>query len=253
MNKIVFIVLTCLCSLWSQLTLGGGQQKVLAPSYKSLFVITLGPDFIQHGQGQFLSLLPPFQNYYTNTYPSVSVLDAGASLGLERTLGSQAWIQLSISGYGDTQFSPHGNVWEFGSPEFETLSYSYKVKHARLMLEGKFLKIFPNHPPLHPYFSWGVGAALNHASQYQEKALISGAIPTLSFTNHTQTTLSWSIGLGVDYDLYEHLRLGIGYQLADLGSVSLGPTAAATNQSTLILSHLYTNQLRFQLTYLFYS
>lgn len=47
-----------------------------------------------------------------------------------------------------------------------------------------------------------------------------------------------------------HMRIGVGYQFADLGSASLGPTLDATTTETLVLSHLYTNQLRFQLTYL---
>ena len=41
-----------------------------------------------------------------------------------------------------------------------------------------------------------------------------------------------------------------GLSFADLGAVSLGVTPAEGTTQTLGLSHLYTNQLRFQLTFL---
>ena len=70
------------------------------------------------------------------------------------------------------------------------------------------------------------------------------------FTNHKQSSFAWGLGAGVDYNLNRHIRAGIGYQFADLGAVSLGITPAESTTQTLGLSHLYTNQLRFQFTFL---
>ena len=70
------------------------------------------------------------------------------------------------------------------------------------------------------------------------------------FANHNQSAFAWGLGVGLDYNLNQHIRAGVGYQFADLGSVSLGVTPAESTTQTLGLSHLYTNQLRFQFTFL---
>ena len=158
--------------------------------------------------------------------------------------------QLGIAGYGDTTFKPKGDIWQFAMPQFDVLSYSYQVQHARVMLAGKVLSIMPKYEAIHPYVSLELGAAFNRASAYQETALIPGVLPMSPFSNHSQTSFSYGVGLGAEYTVNSHVRLGLGYQFADLGGTSLGFTADETTTATLSLSHLYTNQLRFQLTYL---
>ena len=222
-------------------------EKVL---YRPLATFTIGPDFVQKGRAQTLTLLPPFQNHYTNTNSSTTVTDAGMFIGVERIFCDKLWVQLGASGYVDAQISPEGHVWNFASPQFDTLSFAYTVHHTRVMAEGKFLTTLNRYQALHPYVSWGLGAAFNQASNYQEKALIAGAVPTLPFANKNQTSFTWGVGVGADYSVNPHVRLGMGYQFADLGSVSLGPTLAASTTQTLSFPHLYTNQLRFQFTFL---
>jgi hypothetical protein len=218
--------------------------------YHPLVTFTIGPDFVRQGQAETLSLLPPFANYYTNTNSSTTVFDGGIFVGVERAFADKLSVQLGVSGYRDTQMSPKGHVWLFTLPEFDTLSYTYHIQHTRVMAEGKFLTSLCSYPSLHPYVSWGLGAAFNEAQNYQETPFIAGAIPTAPFANHTQTSFTWSVGVGFDYTLSAHTRFGVGYQFADLGSVSLGPTPAATTNQTLSFPHLYTSQLRFQLTLL---
>ena len=70
------------------------------------------------------------------------------------------------------------------------------------------------------------------------------------FVNRTQAACTWALGVGVDYEWNKHARFGVGYQFADLGSVSLGPTPAAITAQSLSFPHLYTNQIRFQFSYL---
>lgn len=227
-----------------------GVIETTKPRYQALATVTIGPDFVQKGQAQTLSLLPPFQNHYTNTNNTTTVADAGGFVGVERAFSDKLWVQLGVSGYIDAQISPQGDVWRFASPEFDTLSYAYNVQHTRVMAEGKFLTSINAYQALHPYVSWGLGAAFNQARDYQETPLIAGAVPSLPFASETQTSFTWGVGLGVDYALNPHARLGVGYQFADLGSVSLGPTPSATTNQTLSFPHLYTNQLRFQFTLL---
>ena len=218
--------------------------------YRALATLTLGSDFVQSGQSQTLTLLPPFQNHYTSTNSTETVLDGGLFLGVEWTLTSPFSGQLGVAGYGDTAFTPQGDVWQFASPGFDTLSYTYQVQHSRLMLAGKVLSTLPQNQCIHPYVSLELGAAFNRASAYQETSLVPGVLPMSPFSNHRQTSFAYGVGLGVDYSLTPDIRLGMGYQFANLGSASLGLTSAETTTETLSLSNLYTNQLRFQLTYL---
>jgi len=215
-------------------------------NYRSFITISSGCDLIKPGRAQTLTLLPPFQNHYTNTSPEMAIFEFGALIGIEKNFNHYFMIQSGLSAYIATTIYPEGRVWQFGLPEFETLSYAYKVYHTRLMFEGKLLTF--GHSHIHPYLSLSLGAAFNQAKYYHESPFIAGATPTLPFTSHSQTSFSFSTGLGIDYNLTSQLRLGAGYQFADLGSVSLGPTPAATTTQTLNFSHIYTHQIRLQLT-----
>ena len=218
--------------------------------YTPLVTLTVGPDFVQAGQAQALTLLPPFQYYYTNNSGTATVADAGGFVGVERFVTDYLSVQLGVAGYVDAQLTPQGDVWQFGVPLFDTLSYAYKVHHSRVMFSSKLLTTIPRYQTVHPYFSWELGTAYNNASAYQETPLIPLAVPMTPFANHNQSAFAWGLGVGLDYNLNQHIRAGVGYQFADLGAVSLGVTPAASTTQTLGLSHLYTNQLRFQFTFL---
>jgi|LauGreDrversion4_2_1035121.scaffolds.fasta_scaffold53868_2 opacity protein-like surface antigen len=217
---------------------------------RALATITLGPDFVQSGQSQTLTLLPPFQNHYTNGSQNQVVFDGGGFLGIERTLSEQFTAQLGIAGYGDSVIKSQGEIWQFNLPNFNGLSYSYKVRHARVMAAGKLLGTFPIEPAIKPYISFELGAAFNKASEYQETILVPGYKAMSPFSNNSQTSFSWGVGLGYDFSINAHIRIGMGYQFSDLGKASLGPSLDSITSNSLVLSHLYTNQLRFQLTYL---
>ena len=150
----------------------------------------------------------------------------------------------------DAELIPQGDVWQFAVPFFDTLSYSYKVHHSRVMFSSKLLTTVPRYQTIHPYFSWELGTAYNRANNYQEQPLIPLAVPMTPFANHTQSAFSWGVGVGVDYNLNQHVRAGVGYQFVNLGAVSLGLTPSEITTQSLSLSHLHTNQLRFQLTFL---
>lgn len=211
---------------------------------------TAGPDFVNPGQSQTLTLLPPFQNHYTKAASSQTVADVGGFVGAEWVVTEKLSAQLGVSGYWDSSMNVNGEVWQFALPEFADLSYTYRIHHARVMAATKLLTTLSQHQSLHPYVSAELGAAFNQASNYQETPREVGAIATPPFSNHSQTSFTWGVGAGVDYTLNQRMRLGVGYQFADLGAVSLGQTTAQTTTQSVSLSHLYANQLRFQLTLL---
>src|SRR4029079_4584669 len=103
--------------------------------------------------------------------------------------------------------------------------------------------------PVHPYISWGFGVAVNRASQYQEFPITAGTPVPTGFGSHTQRPFTWELGIGADYIFNQNMRLGIGYQFMDLGSVALDGVLGAPTTEALNLQHLYTDQLRIQFTY----
>ena len=250
------LLLTLLTGLSASIVFSASQTNnflhsvVDVKQYKPLVMLTVGPDFVQAGQAQTLTLNPPFQNYYTNKSSTATVADAGGFVGVERELDDYLSVQFGVAGYVDAELTPQGDVWQFAVPLYDTLSYSYSVHHSRVMFSSKLLTTLPRYQPVHPYFSWELGTAYNRASSYEEQPLIPLAVPMTPFANHTQSSFAWGVGVGVDYNHNQHVRVGVGYQFADLGSVSLGVTPGESTTQTLGLSHLYINQLRFQFTFL---
>lgn len=213
---------------------------------RSFAGITLGAEFSRTGHAQTLSLLPPFLNHYASktSYQSSGLL--GLGLGMERGLAEQLSWQLGLSGYFNTEVRSKGHVWQFALPEFDNFIYDYRIQSKRLMASGKLLGTVKQ--TLHPYLSGELGAGFNRTSSYTETPLIIEAVPMTPFSNRTQTSFAWGVGGGVDVDINAGLRLGLGYQFADLGKASLGRSPAQLTQQTLRLPHLYSQEVRFQLT-----
>lgn len=245
-TRAVFMLVATLSSAQS---IAGIMEPIVA-TQRWVSTLTIGADFVNPGQTQTLMLLPPFQNTYTKGNNSQTLTDAGGFVGIEREFNDKLSVQLGVSGYIDEQITLKGSIWQFTLPEFDDLNYKYHIRHARVMATTKLLTTIPQYSQIHPYLSGEIGTAFNHTSDYHETPLETGILPTAPFANHNQTSFAWGIGLGLDYNLNQHVRLGVGYQFSDLGRAALGPTSAALTTQTLNLSHIYVNQLRFQLTIL---
>ena len=170
----------------------------------------------------------------------------GLAVGVGRGITEQLSWQLGLSGYFNTAIQSDGHVWRFALPEYDNFIYDYQIQSKRLMATGKLLGTVKQ--TIHPYVSGELGAGFNHASTYREMPLIFEEVPMAPFSNHTQTSFAWGLGVGVDVDINEKLRLGLGYQFADLGKASLGRSSAQLSQQTISLPHLYSQEIRFQLT-----
>lgn len=75
------------------------------------------------------------------------------------------------------------------------------------MLSGKLLAM--GFDALHPYLAAEVGIVFNQARHYQETALIPEGVPIAPFANYSSSAFSHAAGAGVDWQLDEHLRLGL--------------------------------------------
>jgi opacity protein-like surface antigen len=207
---------------------------------------TVGPEFIHTNHSQTLSLLPPFSNHYTSNSSWQSSANLGLAAGFEKALTHRLRYQLGLAGYFNTEVHPQGHVLQLALPEFDNFTYRYQIQSSRLMATGKLLGTVKQ--TLHPYLSAELGAAFNHAQGYNEMPLREEAVAMAPFSNHTNTSFSWGAGLGLDVDINANLRLGAGYQFIGLGKAQLGLSPAQETSQVLTTPHLYSHQLRFQLT-----
>ena len=232
----------------SQLGYAGGNlvSSSVDSGLRSFVGFTLGAEFTRTGHTQTLSLLPPFSNHYTSSTSYQSSALLGLGMGLERRLAEQLSWQLGLSGYFNTEMRSKGHVWQFALPEFDNFIYDYRIQSKRLMATGKLLGTVKQ--TIHPYVSGELGAGFNRASSYRETPLAFEEVPMAPFSDRTQTSFAWGVGVGVDVDINTGLRLGLGYQFADLGKASLGRSPAQLSQQTFRLPHLYSQEVRFQLT-----
>ncbi|HBC0467109.1 TPA: hypothetical protein RJX14_003087 [Legionella pneumophila] len=229
--------------------IAGAMGPVTAPnSWSSFITVSAAPGFVEQGNAQILTLLPPFQNYYTLNSDWRSFMDLGVFLGLESLVLKCSRAQIGLSGYLATSSKVNGHVWQFASPEFDNFSYSYRISHKRIMASTKLY--LTQYNSLLPYFSGEIGVAFNRSYSYQEIPLIPEVVSMVPFNSHSVTSFAWSIGLGVDYPINQKVRIGTGYLFSNLGKSSLGTTPAQVTEENLQISHRYANQVRFQLTYL---
>ncbi len=133
--------------------------------------------------------------------------------------------------------------------------YHYRFQTQQALFMSKILATI--HQIYHPYVSMGLGAAFNHSSQFNNETQETGSINlTPTFQNKKQTALSYSLGLGVDTNLNQHVRIGFGYRFAGIGKSSLGNGQVTINDYraptsfTLRTPNAYMNQLIAQISYL---
>jgi opacity protein-like surface antigen len=128
------------------------------------------------------------------------------------------------------------------------------------MLENKLLGTIGK--SFHPYVSGAIGVAYNQFADWRtvlvQKSTIGQNQRTPQFANNTMTSLTYSIGVGFDEDITEHIRLGIGYRFSDLGEVRAGNGTIAMPLPPSPLPVLFKPSQRLQahevvaqLTYLF--
>ena len=135
-----------------------------------------------------------------------------------------------------------------------TYTYDYHLKTQQVL--GSLKLYGTTYERFYPYGEVGLGAAFNHAGQYNATTTESGSLNlTYGFSHQSQTQFSYSVGLGVDTKVNTKLRVGLGYRYSNFGSTSLGHGTVTLNnyQSptsfTLRQSNTYANQLIARISY----
>ena len=224
------------------------SHPVLA-EYHVVATLSGGPAWYTAGKTQTIELQPGFENTYVASTPTKTLAQGEAFLGVQRAMGATLLGQLGLAFAGTGDARLQGRIWETGDPTFDNFSYQYKIDHMHVAIKGKML--YQILPAYLPYLSGSIGLAYNHAHAFTMSSSIYEAVAEPLFINNTQTALTYTVGGGIQKVLNQNWQAGVGYEFADWGKSSLSHAPGQTINTGLALNHLYTNQLQFNVSYIF--
>lgn len=102
--------------------------------------------------------------------------------------------------------------------------YNYQVQTQQVL--GIIKLLATTYERFYPYGEVGLGAAFNKANRYRATTTDAGVINlTPYFIDQTNSQFSYSLGVGVDMQMMEKIRVGLGYRYSNFGTPSLGAGA----------------------------
>lgn len=210
--------------------------------------LSLGAAWENTGTTQTFYLTPEIEKAYIADNSTRSLFDGELFLGLQKALPHTLQGQLGLAIGFTNNASLAGVIWDDADPEFNNHTYNYKIQHTHVAVKGKLLAD-PGYW-LIPWISGSLGVGFNNARDFYNKPLIYEALSNPNFSSHCQTAFTYTLGAGVQKALSAHWQMGIGYEFADWGKSNLGQAAGQSLNSGLRLSHLYTNGVLLNFTYL---
>ncbi|MCX7117759.1 MAG: outer membrane beta-barrel protein [Legionellales bacterium] len=146
--------------------------------------------------------------------------------------------------------SLNGVVTQYSLPQFANYNYTWNVDSNLISLYSK-IDLF-QYGRFTPFFDVGVGAAINHTSDFNETAL-SGVTPRISpaFQSNSQTSFTYNLGLGVDFAVTSQWSVSVGYDYQYFGAIKSGPGLTTWSADRLSLGNLQGNMVTAGLTYYF--
>lgn len=208
-------------------------------------------------QSQSLSIDNTVFNYQPNN-SSVSPSFAGGFVGAEYSCNEQWAWQFGVAFYQIESSPISGEETQAPSTSIDAVNiwnYQYKTSSRQVLIENKLLLL--SQVDYFPYFMIGVGGSFNRAYNFQATPQNSGEVATAIFEDHTSKTFTYTLGFGLDLDIFDHVRLGAGYRFAYLGKFDLGKGTINTGTGgnvfplpALESKSVYNNEIVVQLMYL---
>jgi len=170
----------------------------------------------------------------------------GVSMSKNINFSSQNAVQIGISYHDITKMGVNGSLEQGISPPFTPFNYNYSINSSQLLVEAKLLhqwnKLF------YPYLTGGIGAGFNKATNYSTN-VPNYLTLTPYYSDKSSTSLSYSVGLGINFLKFQPIAIGLGYRFSDLGQVKLGNGHLRNRLITSQLgqSHLYLNTFLIEL------
>lgn len=204
------------------------------------------------GQSQFFPIHNPntdqFYNYAANSSEQTQYL-FNAYLGNEWMLPRNFAAQLGVDFTQNTHFNGGGVLTQGADVHSQSqANYSFDIVTRQLLLEGR---LYYHYSLMHPYVLLGAGWAFNSATNYSTTFPFNLTF-TRDYNSHYTSAFSYSVGVGVEFQLATSVRLGVGYRYANLGTSSLGKSSVNSIPVGGTLSskpHIYANELMAQLTF----
>jgi len=210
--------------------------------------LSAGPAWSAPGTTQTLYLqadLP--QTFVANTATQVFG-DSELFVNAQHQLMSHVQAQWGIALAGTSYIPLTGDIWQDAEPDFNNLSYYYKIKHTHVAAKGKLL--VDAYSWVYPYLSGSVAVGFNRASQYTNTAHVYEVVAPPAFASHTTTAFTYTVGAGLQRELDHHWSIGLGYEFSDWGKTTLAAATGQLSDQGLNLNHVYTNQLQFSINLL---
>ncbi len=226
------------------------RPTITKVSYVPRWFVTanLGPAWSQGGQTQTFALQEDVTKTYTANNAHNTLINAAIFLGAQQNINRVFFTQLGFAFAATDNVKFSGNIWEDADPDFANYNYDYNVVYSHIALKAKLFARWTE--TTQPYIGASAGMGFNRAHHFFISPRIPEAVPAPPFTAHTKNgALAYTLEVGLQHLIDAHWRGGVGYEFADWGASSLGRAVGQTLNSGITLSHLYTNGIQFNLTY----
>lgn len=217
-------------------------------SGRGFYTLGLGPVWAQEHSSQTILIQSDIVKTYDANSLSSPAFGGELFFGIANDINNNCLSQVGIALAGVSSLKMKGDIWEDGNPNFNNFNYEYDINHIRLALKAKFLTAI--RPEWFGYISGSVGGGVNSTSNFTITPKIFEAVPAPPFANNSTIAFAYSLGLGIQAQVYGNWQLGFGYEFADLGKSELGRATGQTLNTGIQLNNLYTHQLLISLTYL---
>lgn len=250
-SKLMFSLLACLSAeaTFAASKSSESNSKQTLPRLSSYVVaLSAGPALSNNGHTQTIRLQPDLEQTYAASNTSQLLASGEIFIGLQQTLNARYTAQFGLALAASSNANLNGDIWQDADPDFNNFSYKYQVSHAHVAVKGKFLADLGQ--MVKPYVSGSLGVGFNRAHDFSMTSKLFQQIVPPAFEANTITSLTYTVGAGIQKDLNEHWQAGLGYEFADWGNSQLARAYGQTLNSGLTLSNLYTNSLQFYLSYI---
>ncbi len=252
-NLWIYVLLSC-CSLSSSVVFADQHAQPFSNRFTALLAssfvgsLSVGPDFASGGNTQTLPLGPELTRTFTANQPGNTLANVEVLLGVQQPFTRHLQWQIGLDAATTSGATLSGNIWDDASPVFNNYTYRYQLKHTQLGLKGKLIGNYGW--SFMPWLSLMLGVGFNEAYSFANTPIIFEAVPTADFTEHTTTTFTYGLGVGVQRTLAKHWQVGLGYEWVNWGKSQLGSLIGGSNSQTISISHFYASSVMLNVTFL---
>lgn len=228
-----------------------GSMAAVQPANQLPIVVSfsIGPVWTNPGQQQnnFYDIIT--ERTYTANRPTNVLADGEIFLGLKANLPYQFFTHFGVEGALTSQAGLSGYIWDVpNDPAFNNFIYGYHLQHSHVALKAKLFKDLSY--SIVPWISASVGIGFNRSHGYDYTPILADTPKEQGpFSDHTQSSFTYTAGAGIQKLLTDHWQVGVGYEFADWGKSHLGDAPGQSVNTGLSLNHLYTNGCLFNITY----